>query len=160
MHSTIQSSNLKRHTSIATAGTVLRSISMLPDISQTRQAIEGRLNLSSKKAEEVHNRRMSGPKTGPAALQSWCRSACVGYPGVDITNMSSAWRDGRAFCAVIHRYRPDVLDWGMVDPQDWRRYSTDSIGHLMRFIFSGTVILHSALPNTSLVFPPFLTWKI
>ena len=73
--------------------------------------------------------------------------------------MSSAWRDGRAFCAVIHRYRPDVLDWGMVDHQDWRRYITDRIGLLMRFIFSATVILQSALPSTSLVFPPFLTWK-
>jgi len=35
--------------------------------------------------------------------------------------MSSAWRDGRGFCAVIHRYRPDVLDWTMVDEKHWAR---------------------------------------
>ena len=61
-------------------------------------------------------------KSGAAALQEWCRRTCSGYPGVDITNMSSAWRDGRAFCAVIHRYRPHVLDWEMVDHRDWERW--------------------------------------
>ena len=58
-------------------------------------------------------------KSGAAALQEWCRVACSGYPGVNITNMSSAWREWRAFCAVIHRYRPDVLDWAEVDAIDW-----------------------------------------
>ena len=65
---------------------------------------------------------MGKSKSGAAALQSWCRAACSGYPGVDITNMSSAWRDGRAFCAVIHRYRPDILHWGEVDTTHWDRY--------------------------------------
>jgi len=60
-------------------------------------------------------------KSGAAALQEWCRQACAGYPGVEISNMSSAWRDGRGFCAVIHRYRPDVLDWAMVDEKHWAR---------------------------------------
>ena len=58
-------------------------------------------------------------KSGAAALQEWCRMSVSGYPGVDITNMSSPWRDGRAFCALIHRYRPHVLDWGRVDKRDW-----------------------------------------
>ena len=65
--------------------------------------------------------RMQEQKSGAAALQAWCRAACSGYPGVDITNMSSAWRDGRAFCAVIHRYRPDALHWGEVDTSHWER---------------------------------------
>ena len=60
-------------------------------------------------------------KSGAAALEEWCRLACDGYPGVDITNMSSAWRDGRSFCALIHRYRPDVLDWGLADKRNWAR---------------------------------------
>ena len=29
-------------------------------------------------------------------------------------NFSSCWRDGRLFCAILHRYRPDVLDWAAV----------------------------------------------
>ena len=39
--------------------------------------------------------------------------------------MSSDWRSGRAFCALIHRFRPDILDWSKVsseeDPEHWRR---------------------------------------
>ena len=58
-------------------------------------------------------------KSGAAALEEWCRMSVCGYPGVNITNMSSAWRDGRAFCALIHRYRPEVLDWDRVERRDW-----------------------------------------
>ena len=57
--------------------------------------------------------------SGAAALEEWCRISVSGYPGVNITKMSSAWRDGRAFCALIHRYRPDVLDFERLDRRNW-----------------------------------------
>ena len=58
--------------------------------------------------------------TGMRALEEWCRREVECYEGVNITNMSSAWKDGRGFCALIHRYRPDLLDWervGQMDPE-------------------------------------------
>ena len=48
----------------------------------------------------------------------WCQRASQGYPGVDVCNMSSAWRDGLAFCAIIHRYRPDLIDFSKLDKKN------------------------------------------
>merc|ERR1712142_812112 len=56
---------------------------------------------------------------GVAALEDWCRRGLEGYKGVKITDMSSSWRDGLAFCALIHRYRPDLLDFDKLGSEDW-----------------------------------------
>ena len=74
---------------------------------------------------EFLNMPGGGRVCGKAALQLWCRLELASYPGLEVTNMSSDWRSGRAFCALIHRFRPDILDWSKVsseeDPEHWRR---------------------------------------
>ena len=57
---------------------------------------------------------------GAKALELWCQRATAGYPGVDVVNMTSSFRDGLAFCAIIHRYRPDIIDFGKLDKKDIR----------------------------------------
>jgi hypothetical protein len=57
--------------------------------------------------------------TGVAALEEWCKRGVEGYRGVKITNMSSSWRDGLAFCALIHRYRPHLIEWDKLEQEDF-----------------------------------------
>lgn len=58
---------------------------------------------------------------GAKALEVWARRVTDGYPNVKITNMSSSWKNGLAFCAIIHRFRPDLIDFTSLDPEQIER---------------------------------------
>lgn len=43
---------------------------------------------------------------GTKGLEIWCRRQIEGYPGVDIHNMSTSWKNGLAFCALVCFFFP------------------------------------------------------
>ena len=45
------------------------------------------------------------------ALEGWCKHVTAGYHRVSIVNMTESWRSGLAFCAIIARFRPDLMDY-------------------------------------------------
>ncbi|XP_062932610.1 F-actin-monooxygenase MICAL3 isoform X16 [Cynocephalus volans] len=51
-------------------------------------------------------------------LLSWCQRQTDGYTGVNVTDLTMSWKSGLALCAIIHRYRPDLLDFDSLDEQN------------------------------------------
>ncbi|XP_037834073.1 protein-methionine sulfoxide oxidase mical2b isoform X5 [Kryptolebias marmoratus] len=54
----------------------------------------------------------------PGRLLTWCQKQTQGYRGVDVTNLTSSWRNGLALCALIHRQRPDLIDFDSLNEED------------------------------------------
>jgi len=55
---------------------------------------------------------------GTKALETWCCLVTEGYTNVNIVNMSSSWRNGMAFCAIIHKFRPELINFDLLEPDD------------------------------------------
>ncbi len=54
---------------------------------------------------------MSLPGGVQKNLLVWCQQATFGYPGVRISTFTDGFTNGLAFAAIIHRYRPDLIDY-------------------------------------------------
>nr|XP_002730878.2 PREDICTED: cytospin-A-like [Saccoglossus kowalevskii] len=55
------------------------------------------------------------------ALLKWCQEKTQGYKGIDITNFSSSWNDGLAFCALLHNYLPQKIPYYELNNTDKKR---------------------------------------
>jgi len=53
--------------------------------------------------------RMPVQRKGIRALEIWCQRVTFGYPNVEVNDLSTSFRDGLAFCAIIHHFRPGIF---------------------------------------------------
>ncbi|XP_023647083.2 protein-methionine sulfoxide oxidase mical3a-like isoform X12 [Paramormyrops kingsleyae] len=51
-------------------------------------------------------------------LLSWCQRQTQGYRNVSVTDLTTSWKSGLALCAIIHRYRPDLIDFDSLEERD------------------------------------------
>ncbi|KAI3373817.1 hypothetical protein L3Q82_022402, partial [Scortum barcoo] len=52
------------------------------------------------------------------SLLQWCQEITGGYKGIKVTNFSTSWRNGLAFCAILHHFHPDKIDFDQLDSHD------------------------------------------
>ncbi|XP_073477660.1 F-actin-monooxygenase MICAL3 isoform X22 [Aquarana catesbeiana] len=51
-------------------------------------------------------------------LLGWCQKQTEGYAGVNVIDLTMSWKSGLALCAIIHRYRPELIDFDSLDERD------------------------------------------
>ncbi|KAK9316357.1 calponin homology domain-containing protein [Lipomyces starkeyi] len=56
--------------------------------------------------------------TAKEGLLLWCQRKTVLYEDVEITDFSASWNNGLAFCALLDRHRPDLIDYDSLDKSD------------------------------------------
>lgn len=47
----------------------------------------------------------------PDVLLRWLQKQVALYEGIHIEDMGASFKSGLAICAIIHRYRPDLIDF-------------------------------------------------
>jgi len=55
--------------------------------------------------------------SGKDGLMLWCQRQC---PHLEIKDFSRSWKNGIAFCSIIHRYRPDAFDLASLESRPSR----------------------------------------
>uniref|UniRef100_A0A6I8NKC5 F-actin monooxygenase n=1 Tax=Ornithorhynchus anatinus TaxID=9258 RepID=A0A6I8NKC5_ORNAN len=54
----------------------------------------------------------------PNTLLSWCQKQTEGYWRVEVTDLTTSWQSGLALCALIHRFRPNLIDFDSLQEED------------------------------------------
>ncbi|NXI47092.1 MICA2 monooxygenase, partial [Galbula dea] len=54
----------------------------------------------------------------PNKLLMWCQKQTEGYRNVNVTDLTTSWKSGLALCAIIHRFRPDLIDFDALNEED------------------------------------------
>ncbi|XP_072124179.1 F-actin-monooxygenase MICAL3-like isoform X2 [Mobula birostris] len=51
-------------------------------------------------------------------LLAWCQKQTQGYKNVNVVDLTTSWKSGLALCAILHRYRPDLIDFQQLNEKN------------------------------------------
>uniref|UniRef100_A0A0F7Z9L7 Protein MICAL-2-like n=1 Tax=Crotalus adamanteus TaxID=8729 RepID=A0A0F7Z9L7_CROAD len=54
----------------------------------------------------------------PNKLLTWCQKQTEGYKNVNVTDLTSSWKSGLALCAIMHHFRPELIDFDSLNEED------------------------------------------
>ncbi|XP_045413497.1 F-actin-monooxygenase MICAL2 isoform X9 [Lemur catta] len=54
----------------------------------------------------------------PSKLLTWCQQQTEGYQHVNVTDLTTSWRSGLALCAIIHHFRPELINFDSLNEDD------------------------------------------
>ncbi|XP_013766765.1 protein-methionine sulfoxide oxidase mical3a isoform X12 [Pundamilia nyererei] len=89
---------------------------------EVRIEIENVINSSTPKLARNDNclldKQLQESIARSSKLLNWCQRQTEGYRNVNVTDLTMSWKSGLALCALIHRYRPDLIDFDSLDERD------------------------------------------
>ncbi|XP_048357772.1 EH domain-binding protein 1 isoform X2 [Sphaerodactylus townsendi] len=89
------------------------------ETSENAPAIHAMKELSSSpKPSPIPSPVLGRKPNASQSLLAWCKEVTKNYRGVKITNFTTSWRNGLSFCAILHHFRPDLIDYKSLNPQD------------------------------------------
>ncbi|CAO2640800.1 EH domain-binding protein 1 [Lemmus lemmus] len=89
-----------------------------PGVSESPVVPTGRERSTSPKPSPIPSPVLGQKPNASQSLLAWCKEVTKNYRGVKITNFTTSWRNGLSFCAILHHFRPDLIDYKSLNPQD------------------------------------------
>ncbi|XP_055373046.1 EH domain-binding protein 1 isoform X2 [Condylostylus longicornis] len=95
----------------------------IPEARDTKRSELLPLNLrKSYENTEINNKVVEKinlkERTPGQDLLEWCKDVTKDYPNVKVTNLTTSWRNGMAFCAIIHHFEPELIDMSKLSTHD------------------------------------------
>ncbi|XP_014898847.1 protein-methionine sulfoxide oxidase mical3a-like isoform X10 [Poecilia latipinna] len=116
--------NMQKSISLFTLDPVTRYVNISPltvTPAQVRHLVdtgkEAGLNTSESNIIRLPSPRLSRQESFSQSNQllTWCQQQTHGYRGVAVCDLTTSWKSGLALCALIHRCRPDLIDYDSLD---------------------------------------------
>eukprot|EP00092_Neocalanus_flemingeri_P035707 GFUD01038878.1.p1 GENE.GFUD01038878.1~~GFUD01038878.1.p1 ORF type:complete len:1043 (+),score=277.73 GFUD01038878.1:105-3233(+) len=69
-------------------------------------------------ADRTNSLLRKNPAKTSNDLLDWSKSICSSYSNIKVTNFTTSWRNGMAFCALIHSFYPDLIPYDTLTAHD------------------------------------------